>query len=349
MVVLQGPAVHVVEKLLNIYAFKNLKVYGFCILANFRDDAKMITKYLPFFCFLLILTSCVSSKKYNLLESENATQSRRISGLEIEKEKGLIAAKELEETKSNLSKTERLLLEVNSKNNGLQESYDFLEKAYEEVLLQNAELLEVTSKEKTTLTNEINKKQEELDLQESLLADREARIQIGEAKINELEALLQNEKLKMDTLQSSISNALFVFGPSDLSIEQKGGKIYVSLSQKLLFNKGSDKIDSKGQNAIKKLADVLQRRSDINIMVEGHTDPDGTIDRNWSLSTRRATAVVKLLQSSGVNPIHLTAAGKSFYDPVAENDTEENKSKNRRTEIILSPKLDQIMELIRSN
>lgn len=292
--------------------------------------------------------SCVSSKKYKLLESENTDQSARIQKLEFAREKGEISAAELKVTRDQLSKTEKLLIDVNSKYNGLQESFNIMEKSYEEVLLQNAELLEVTSQEKTKLNNQINQKQQELDAQERLLAEREDRIKESEAQINNLESLLNAEKLRMDTLQNSISNALFVFGPSDLSVIQKDGKIYVSLSQKLLFSKGSDVIDTKGKNALTKLAEVLKERTDIDVLVEGHTDPDGTPETNWDLSTRRATSVVKLLQKTGVAPTSLTASGRAFYDPIAENDNEENKSKNRRTEIILSPKLDQIMQLIRN-
>lgn len=305
-------------------------------------------KILLLFLLTALSLSCVSSKKYKLLESENFDQKNRIRSLEIAKEKGQIAAAELADTKEMLGKTENLVIDLNSKYNGLQESYDLMEKSYEEVLLQNAELLDVTSQEKTKLTNQIKEKQNELDTQERLLREREEKINESEAKITSLEDLLSTEKLKMDSLQTSISNALFVFGPSDLSVIQKDGKIYVSLSQKLLFSKGSDAIDAKGESALSKLAEVLKERNDINIVVEGHTDPDGTPERNWDLSTKRATSVVKLLQSAGCTPESLTASGKGFYDPLVENDSEENKSLNRRTEIILSPKLDRVIELIRN-
>ena len=309
----------------------------------------MTLRFFLFSVSLLLFTSCVSTKKYKLLEYENLDQASKIRKLEIQKEKGLLIAQDLENTSEKLSQTEDLLLEVNAKYNGLRESYDLLQESYDDVILKNAELLDVTSKEKNDLNNQIKIRELDLEEKQSLLDERQAKIQETEAKISDLEKLLAEEKLKMDTLQNSISNALFVFGPSDLSVVQKNGKIYVSLSQKLLFAKGSDNIDSQGKNALQKLADVLQERTDVNILVEGHTDPDGNAEENWDLSTRRATAVVKLLQKEGVDPGHLTASGKALYDPVAENDTPENKAKNRRTEIILSPKLDQVLDLIRGN
>ncbi|GLR18378.1 OmpA family protein [Portibacter lacus] len=296
---------------------------------------------------LASLTSCVSSKKYKALESENRYQGSQIRSLELAKKKGEKAAADLASTRTELEQTKDILLDLNTKYNGLQESYDEIAQSYKEVLDQNLKLIDVTSREKTNLTNEINKKQEALDIKEKELDEKLEEIKESEARINELESLLQLEKTRMDSLQSRISNALFVFGPSDLSVEQKEGKIYVSLSQKLLFAKGSDNIDKQGKNALTKLAEVLEGRNDLDIIVEGHTDVDGDPNFNWDLSTKRATSVVKLLQQSGVNPDHLTASGRAFYEPIAKNDTESNKSKNRRTEIILSPKLDQVMELIR--
>lgn len=297
-----------------------------------------------FLCFLM--ASCVSSKKYKALEAESRRQGSQIRSLELAKEKGEKAADDLAQTRAELSKTKEDLADLNSKYDGLQESYDELVKSYKEVLDQNKDIIDITSREKTNLLNEINMKQEALDQKERELNAKLEEVKVSEAKIQALEKSLEMEKVKMDSLQTNISNALFVFGPSDLSVEQRDGKIYVSLSQKLLFEKGSDRIDSKGQNALSKIADVLKDRNDLNIVVEGHTDVDGDPNYNWDLSTKRATAVVKLLQQTGVNPDHLTASGRGFYEPIAKNDTEENKQKNRRTEIILSPKLNQVLELI---
>ena len=307
----------------------------------------MYSRLLIFISLAILATSCVSSKKFKELESENRRQSSQIRSLELAKKKGEKAADDLASTRSQLQQTKDLLLDLNTKYNGLQESYDEIARSYKEVLDQNKDIIDVTSREKTSLTNEINKKEEALKLKEQELDEKLEEIKESEAKINALESLLEMEKVKLDSLQTNISNALFVFGPSDLSVEQRDGKIYVSLSQKLLFAKGSDNIDTNGKNAVAKIAEVLKDRDDLNIVVEGHTDVDGDPNFNWDLSTKRATSVVKLLQQSGVNPDHLTASGRGFYEPIAKNDSEENKQKNRRTEIILSPKLNQVLDLIR--
>lgn len=323
--------------------------YFLYLARNFDIEANMNLRFLLILFISLSFTACVSTKKYKLLEYENLEKDSRIQKLELEYEKAKVLEQEFNQQSKDLNQTEDLLLALNAKYTGLQESYKLLQESYDDVVLTNAELLDVTSKEKSILNDQIQKKEIELEQKELLLQERQDKIQETEAKISDLEQLLSEEKLRMDTLQTSISNALFVFGPADLSVIQKNGKIYVSLSQKLLFSKGSDQIDSKGKNALQKLAVVLKTRDDIDILVEGHTDPDGNAENNWDLSTKRATSVVKLLQNEGVNPSHLTASGRALYDPIAENDTEANKSKNRRTEIILSPKLDQILELIRGN
>ena len=123
--------------------------------------------------------------------------------------------------------------------------------------------------------------------------------------------------------------------------------MYLSLSQNLLFPSGSDEIDWKGRQALMKLADALKSNPDIDITVEGHTDTDGTAAKNWDLSVLRATTVVKLLSSYGVPSDRLIASGRGFYAPIASNDTPQGKGLNRRTEIILSPQLDELYNLIR--
>jgi len=147
-------------------------------------------------------------------------------------------------------------------------------------------------------------------------------------------------------LRSKVNQALLGFTDADLSVSERNGKIYVSLSQNLLFATNSDNIDWKGKKAIRSLADVLKQNPDINITVEGHTDPDGSPAKNWDLSVRRATAVVKILTETNVNAERITASGRSFYYPIASNATAAGKAKNRRTEIILSPRLDQLYKII---
>jgi len=144
-----------------------------------------------------------------------------------------------------------------------------------------------------------------------------------------------------------VIKALTGFQASDLSVAERDGKIYVSLSQDLLFASGSDQIDVKGKDAISKLAGALKGNKDFLINVEGHTDAQGSVDKNWDLSVRRATSVVKILTGAGLDPKVITASGRALYDPLSENESAEGRAKNRRTEIILAPRLNELYQLVR--
>ena len=145
------------------------------------------------------------------------------------------------------------------------------------------------------------------------------------------------------------------FEGKGLTITQKNGKVYVSLDESLLFASGSTKVEDKGVEAIKKLAKVLEQEQEINILVEGHTDDvpmkgSGDIKDNWDLSVMRATSIVKIITgNSKVNPIRITAAGRGEYFPIDPSKTAEARKKNRRTEIILVPKLDELLKVLETN
>jgi len=173
-------------------------------------------------------------------------------------------------------------------------------------------------------------------------------LEAREARINELEAMLNAKDAQMQQIRANINNALRGFTANDLTVTERNGKIYVSLSQDLLFQTGSDAIGFKGKNAIQQLSKALQQTSDVGIMVEGHTDNTGDANYNWDLSVKRATSVVKELVKGGVAPARVTAAGRGFYAPMVPNDSEMNKAKNRRTDIILSPKLDSLYDLLKN-
>jgi len=305
------------------------------------------------FLFILLLSTicfgCVSSKKYKELESENRKQSSQIRSLELAKSKGEKAADDLNTTQNILENTRAELNQLQESYDGLQESYNEVTQSYKEVLDQNKDILDITSREKSNLMNEIERKEKELEEKELELNEKLEQISASQRKIVELEAILGSEKELLDSLQTTIGNALFVFGPSDLNVKQKRGKIYISLSQELLFNSEDELLNSKGENALSKIAEVLRDRNDLDIKVEGHTDSDGNSEDNWDLSTMRATTIVKNLQSAGVNPDHLTASGRANFEPIVKNDSEEAKTLNRRTEIILSPKSNQVMQIFRPN
>jgi len=176
-----------------------------------------------------------------------------------------------------------------------------------------------------------------------------------EKKVEELEKVLADKEKVVFELKEKVNNALLSFKDNGLTVEVKNGKVYISLAEQLLFQSGSVEVDSKGINALKQLAGAIKDSKDIHIMVEGHTDnvPISNISRymndNWDLSVMRATTIVRVLTDSGVNPAQITASGKGEFDPIIGNSSDVNKQKNRRTEIILTPKLDELFEILESN
>lgn len=183
------------------------------------------------------------------------------------------------------------------------------------------------------------------------LGSNQAKLQQREARLRELEAILRRQDSVLNLLNTSVKNALLGFSPDELTVEMKNGKVYVSMSDKLLFKSGDATVEAKGRDALKKLAEVLNKNTDVSIAIEGHTDnvpiKTALYKDNWDLSAARATNVVRLLSVEyGMDAHRLTASGKGEYFPVADNSTAEGKAKNRRTEVVLSPKLDELMKLI---
>lgn len=184
-----------------------------------------------------------------------------------------------------------------------------------------------------------------IDLKEKELEDRNA-------KVAELQAILDAKDSVMNALRTTIADALVNFEGNGLTVTMKDGKVYVSLEEQLLFKSGKWTVDPKGVQALEKLAGVLEDNTDINIMIEGHTDElayggNGNIEDNWDLSVKRATSIVKILLSkSSIDPTRLTAAGRSSHLPIDPANTTQARAKNRRTEIILTPKLDALYQLM---
>jgi len=167
-----------------------------------------------------------------------------------------------------------------------------------------------------------------------------------QAKLEGMKRLLDAKDASLFDLRKRVNEALLGFSDEDLTISERDGRIYVSLSQNLLFASGSTSVDARGRDAIRRLAQVLSRNNDIEVLVEGHTDKDGSAALNWDLSVKRATQVVKVMTAAGLDPSRVTAAGRSFFDPIAPNNTAANKAKNRRVEIILTPNLDELYRVI---
>jgi len=180
------------------------------------------------------------------------------------------------------------------------------------------------------------------------LADREK-------KVRELEQVLANKEKAVQDLKNKISNALLNFKDGDISVNVKNGKVYVSLAEQLLFGSGSIEVDTKGVTALQQLAKAIKDQKDINILVEGHTDnvpvskKSQYMQDNWDLSVMRATAITKILTKAGVPSTSITPSGRGEFAPLAINDTPQNKQKNRRTEIIITPNLDELFKILESN
>lgn len=210
----------------------------------------------------------------------------------------------------------------------------------------SADTLELNQELKATIADYNSEKDRLVALEHELQTKKEA-LEKANTELRELQEMIAANRSEINKLREAIANALNAFTEEELTVHQKDGKVYVSLDEKLLFKSGSAKVDRKGVEALKKLAAVLEKNPDIGILIEGHTDDVGSADYNWDLSVKRATAIVKILQeNSSIDPARFTAAGRGMYHPVERADTDEARQKNRRTEIILTPKLDQLYKIL---
>jgi chemotaxis protein MotB len=294
-------------------------------------------------------SSCVSKKIYNDLENRYTDLKKENRSLAGEYSDLLQAKNQLEldrdALKSDLSKVtlarDKWLADygaLSNKMDVMQESYNALEKNSNEALQINM------SKNRDLLS--------QLDAKGKALAIEQERLNKSAQRLQELESLIAAKEATMKKLKETLSNALNSFEGKGLTVEQKNGKVYVSMENKLLFNSGSWAVGSEGKKAVVELGKVLGDNPDISVLIEGHTDDDrfsasGPIADNWDLSTKRATAIVAILsENKSINKQNLTAAGRSEFSPLASNATAEGKAKNRRIEIILTPRLDEIAEML---
>ncbi|WP_016990148.1 flagellar motor protein MotB [Flavobacterium sp. ACAM 123] len=294
-------------------------------------------------------TSCVSKKIYNDLENrftdlkkenrtladENGSLLQAKNQLELEQD---VLNSDLSKMKSERDKWLADYGALSNKMDVMEESYKALEKNSNEALQSNM------SKNRDLLS--------QLDAKGKALAIEQERLNKSAQRLQELESLIAAKEATMKKLKETLSNALNSFEGKGLTVEQKNGKVYVSMENKLLFNSGSWAVGSEGKKAVVELGKVLGDNPDISVLIEGHTDDDrfsasGPIADNWDLSTKRATAIVAILsENKNINKQNLTAAGRGEFSPLASNATAEGKAKNRRIEIILTPRLDEIAEML---
>jgi chemotaxis protein MotB len=252
---------------------------------------------------------------------------------------GCVPKRLLRQSESNVAKLQRdsaeqthKIADMQNQIGQLQSDIGNLKKKIDELNEQNNVLGQQTNSQK----NQLNMSKEEL----AKLRERS----------QQLEQLLEQQKKQTQELKAKMSEALNSFNSNELTVTQKNGKVYVSLSEGLLFPSGSAVVNPRGADALAKLAAVLNLNPDISVNIEGHTDSipiRGRYKDNWDLSTARANAIVRILtENYKVDPVRVEASGHSKYDPVDVNSTPEGRARNRRTEIILSPKLDEMYKLL---
>lgn len=310
---------------------------------------------------LLIITlglfsSCVSKKIYTNLEDKYATLKKENRSLNDEVEK---LSGEKSTLKNNLVKLtatyDKAVAELNqlrselaaftSNLDNLKASYDALEKNSSAEIAKN-------SKKNRELLAKLEAKEQALASESARLEKLKRELKDRSERVAELENVIAIKDASMKALKDAISTALTNFEGKGLTVEQRDGKVYVSMENKLLFQSGSWSVGSEGRKAVRQLANVLAENPDIAILIEGHTDNvpykgNAQLSGNWDLSTKRATAIVNILrENTSINPENLTAAGRGEYAPIASNDTTEGRTKNRRIEVILTPKLDEISKLL---
>jgi chemotaxis protein MotB len=326
--------------------------------------------YTLYICILLIsicsLSSCVTAKRYEDMsararqaEISRAECEEKIALLNEDKQKAETQIKNLNNLTARLKEDSVRTQDLYTKNkvllDDLFDKYDRLNKSYNNLLANSAA-------ESGTLSKNLSERERQLlAMEQNLLANKaqvdklSADLSAREKRLGELEQILKEKDKAVNDLRDKVNKALLGFKDSGLTVDVRNGKVYVSLAEKLLFKSGSYAIDPKGVEALTRLAGALKDQQDINVMVEGHTDDvpvakgNACIDDNWDLSVLRATSIINTLVSKGVSPARLVAAGRGEFSPIEAAKTAEARQRNRRTEIILTPKLDELFQILDVN
>lgn len=311
---------------------------------------------ITFMLLAAVLSSCiVSKKKYDDILAQKVRMEADLAERNAELEKANARLAELDgQVKKLLTDSTSLADDLQSKNNRLNElnkEYDQLNAYYKNLLTSSGKLNRDMAQQQEQLLAIQNNLERTRKMNDSLSVSLTER----EKKVKELETVLAAKDKAVNDLKNRISNALLNFKENDLTVNIKNGKVYVSLAEQLLFASGSVVVDSKGVTALQQLAKAIKDQHDINIMIEGHTDnvPISKLSQymqdNWDLSVMRATAITKILTKAGVSPKQITASGRGEFMPLAGNDTPQNRQKNRRTEIIITPNLDELFKILETN
>lgn len=310
-------------------------------------------------CVVLSLTtSCVSKKIYQDLENKYADLKKEHNALSDEN--GLLKTdkNQLELDKNNLqteldkTKAERDKLAADYA--ATKKSLDNLKASYAALEKDSNDALEANINKNRQLLAELEAKQKALTAEQDRLNKLKKDLEASSTRLAELEKMMADKEALMNKLKETLSKSLKAFEGKGLTVENRNGKVYVSMENKLLFESGSWTVGTEGKKAVKLVGDVLGQNPDISVLIEGHTDNDkitgtigGGVENNWDLSTKRATAIVNILsENKAIDKKNLTAAGRGEYMPLMSNETAEGKAKNRRIEIILTPKLDEISKML---
>jgi chemotaxis protein MotB len=333
--------------------------------------SRSIIYILGVFAIAASLNSCVPGKKYASLQD---TSRQFMNERDSFKEDNIGLEMQNKELKAKLAVLEKAAATVQQEITAAQnerdkavEDYNRISSKYAELQLAQEDLIKGNVKETQRLLSELQTAQSNLQKKEDLLRQLEQNLDAKKtsldelnnelekrnARLAELEKILDAQKKLVQDLKNKVSEALLGFENNGLTVTMKNGKVYVSLEEKLLFKSASWDIDANGKNALKKLAGVLEKNPDIQVMIEGHTDNvpynpgNSQLKDNWDLSVKRATTVVRvLLEGSSIDPKRLSAAGRSQFSPIDEHNTADARQKNRRTEIILTPDLTELYNLI---
>jgi chemotaxis protein MotB len=331
------------------------------------------TRLIPLMIVLLFVSSCVSMRKYEQMSEQRLAAQRNNEELSVQNTELTAQRDQLQQQ---LKQLRADTTETGAEYRRLRADHEKLQKTYGIILDQNENLMSTRDQETSrilrqlqTTQTDLNAREDELRKASALMAEKEknlnemnTRLQNfsrelsqKEQRVNELERVIARQDSTVRALRQTVSNALLGFEGQGLSIQIRNGKVYVSMDESLLFASGSTTVDQRGVNAIRQLGTVLANNPDINVLIEGHTDDvplraGGAIKDNWDLSVLRATAIVRiLLQNNRIDPRSLTVAGRGEHLPLDAAKTADARRKNRRTEIILTPKLDDLFQIIEMN
>ena len=304
----------------------------------------------------LLGTSCVSTKVHRTLQDKYDILTNEADQLRQQSETRAAENTELQREIGEVRRAVNILVTDTTENfermRSLQTKYDRLSKQYDYLLDNNSSLIAASARENKALMDEIATIQTRLQAKEDSLNTERRMLEKGRARMEELERIIGRQDSTVNYVRQKVADALLGFTGKGLTVNMRDGKVYVSLENSLLFAPGSWDVAPNGKIALQNLAGVLAENQDISILVEGHTDDDpyrgqSQVRDNWDLSVMRATNVVKILTTNtSLNPKRITAAGRGEFVPLVANDSPANKAVNRRTEIILTPDLSELANLL---